>query len=128
MPARRPLRSNRWSDRFAGRRVLPVGLVVALTLVLGEVPALADEPWTPPAQVELKVTGTDLPLAPPRTDPDKAVSVTGPRAVAWPAAQTAVVDLAGVAGRSTGQPGGAEVTADGKVRAGASPVWVGAAR
>jgi RHS repeat-associated protein len=127
MPARRPLRSSRWSDRLVGRRVLPVGLVVALTLALGETPALADEPWTPPAQVELNVTGTDLPPPPPRTDPDNAVSVTGPRAVAWPVAQTAVVDLAGAAGRSKEQPGGAEVTADGKVRAGTSPVWVGAA-
>jgi hypothetical protein len=126
MMARALFRSRRWSGRCTGR-ALPVGLIVAMTLVLGEGPALAAKPWTPPAQVEQKVTGTNLPPTPPRTDPDRAVSVTGPRAVTWPPAQTAVVDLAAAPARGA-QPGaGAGVTAVGPVRAGGSPVWVGAA-
>jgi hypothetical protein len=44
-------------------------------------------------------------------DPGAAVTVTGPRPVVWPAALSATVDLE---------------AASGTVRAGTSPVWVGA--
>jgi RHS repeat-associated protein len=103
-------------SRNALRRGLPIGLVVALTLVVGQPPALADEPWTPPAQTEPLVPGTSIPVAARGPDPDAKFAVTGPRPVAWPAAETAVVDLAA---------GASPATAGGRIRAGGSPVWVG---
>lgn len=83
---------------------MPLGLAVALTLGMGQVPALADEPWAPLAQNDPVLKLPRVPLVPAGADPDTASAVTGTRPVSWPAAETAVVDLsaAGAARKVSG--------------------------
>ncbi|WP_326557205.1 polymorphic toxin-type HINT domain-containing protein [Micromonospora sp. NBC_01796] len=127
MPVRLRRRSARWSvrhwlpARLRRAQVLAVMLAAALTAnALMVPPAVAAE--TPPswaAPKEPSIPGTKMGMRPSTPDRAEQSAVRGPRKVEWPAATVAEVDLAPAAT-------GARAMPSGRVRAGDSPITLGA--
>ncbi|WP_344921786.1 RHS repeat-associated core domain-containing protein [Plantactinospora mayteni] len=112
----------RTRSRFPVRRSRLAGPVALVTTLVGGVPAAAAVAfsWTTSAPAERSVPGRDAPTRPLPPDPAEEMAVTSAPTVSWPAPGRAVVDLAAA---STRAAGGAAA----RTRAGALPVYVGAA-